>query len=456
MSKTKNVKRNDVSRTAYYVSRITHHAVRSTQHAASPSSSSLPGPDDIFRVQLPNGITLLSRANFNSPSVVISGYIQAGSLFDTDEKLGLADFTALALMRGSAQRDLQQIYDALESCGASLSFGAGAHTTGFSGRSLAEDLPLLLDTLAEVVRQPAFPSEQVEKLRAQLLTGLAIRAQDTADMAAMTFDQIVFANHPYRRPDDGYPETIQAIRGEDLVDFHRRFYAPRGMVIAIVGAVEPQAAMEQVQRALGDWDNPDKPDAPPLPPLTPLQETVTRRVEIAGKFQADLVIGVSGPARRDLEYLPASLGNSVLGQFGMMGRIGEVVREKSGLAYYAYSSLNAGVGPGSWEISAGVNPDNVAKASDLIRGEIARFVEKGVTTEELSDSQANFVGRLPLSLESNAGVAGALLNIERFELGLDYYRRFADLVRAVTPDEVLQAARKFFHPERLAIAIAGP
>jgi zinc protease len=420
------------------------------------SRSSLPGKDDITRSPLANGLILLSRANFNSPSVVISGYIQAGSLFDPDEKLGLADFTALAMMRGSAQRDLQQIYDALESCGASLSFSAGAHTAGFSGRSLAEDLSLLLNTLAEVVRQPSFPGEQVEKLRAQLLTGLAIRAQDTAGMAALTFDQIVFANHPYGRPEDGYPETIQAIRGEDLADFHHRFYGPRGMVIAIVGAVEPQEAAEQVQRALGDWDNPQQPDAPPLPPLTPLQETVTRRVDIPGKFQSDLVIGVSGPARRDPEYLPVSLGNSVLGQFGLMGRIGDVVREKSGLAYYAYSSLNAGVGPGSWEISAGVNPDNVAKACDLIRGEIARFVEKGVTVEELSDSQANFVGRLPLSMESNSGVAGALLNIERFELGLDYYRRFADLVRAVTPNEVLQAARKYFHPERLAIAIAGP
>jgi zinc protease len=420
------------------------------------SRSSLPGKDDITRSPLANGLILLSRANFNSPSVVISGYIQAGSLFDPDEKLGLADFTASAMMRGSAQRDLQQIYDALESCGASLSFSAGAHTAGFSGRSLAEDLSLLLNTLAEVVRQPSFPGEQVEKLRAQLLTGLAIRAQDTAGMAALTFDQIVFANHPYGRPEDGYPETIQAIRGEDLADFHHRFYGPRGMVIAIVGAVEPQEAAEQVQRALGDWDNPQQPDAPPLPPLTPLQETVTRRVDIPGKFQSDLVIGVSGPARRDPEYLPVSLGNSVLGQFGLMGRIGDVVREKSGLAYYAYSSLNAGVGPGSWEISAGVNPDNVAKACDLIRGEIARFVEKGVTVEELSDSQANFVGRLPLSMESNAGVAGALLNIERFELGLDYYRRFADLVRAVTPNEVLQAARKYFHPERLAIAIAGP
>ncbi|MDP3186019.1 MAG: hypothetical protein Q8M58_12170, partial [Anaerolineales bacterium] len=99
---------------------------------------------------------------------------------------------------------------------------------------------------------------------------------------------------------------------------------------------------------------------------------------------------------------------------------------------------------------------NLEKAADLIRGEIARFIEKGVTAEEHSDSQANFIGRLPLSLESNAGVAGALLNIERFDLGLDYYRRFADLVRAVTPEEVLLIARKFFHPDRLAIAIAGP
>ncbi|MBU2610565.1 MAG: insulinase family protein [Chloroflexi bacterium] len=420
------------------------------------SSSSLPGPDDITRSPLANGILLLTRANFNSPSVVISGYIQSGSLFDTDEKLGLADFTASALMRGSTLRNFQQIYDALESCGASLSFSAGAHTAGFSGRSLAEDLPLLLNTLAEVVRQPAFPSEQVEKLRAQLLTGLAIRAQDTADMAALTFDQILFAGHPYGRPEDGFPETIQAIRRQDLVDFHRQYYGPRGMVIAIVGAVEPQGAMEQVQRVLGDWNNGGQPDSPPLPPLTPMKETLTRRVTIAGKSQSDLVIGSSGPARRDPEYLPASLGNSVLGQFGMMGRIGDVVREKSGLAYYAYSSLHAGVGPGSWEISAGVNPGNLEKAADLIRGEIARFIEKGVTAEELADSQANFIGRLPLSLESNAGVAGALLNIERFDLGLDYYRRFADLVRAVTPEEVLQTARKFFHPDRLAISIAGP
>jgi zinc protease len=139
----------------------------------------------------------------------------------------------------------------------------------------------------------------------------------------------------------------------------------------------------------------------------------------------------------------------------MAGRIGEVVREKSGLAYYASSALSAGVGPGAWDVSAGVNPANLQKARELICEEIARFVEKGVTTEELTDSQSNFIGRLPLSLESNAGVVNALLTIERFDLGLDYYRRYPDLVRAVTPEDVRVTASKYLHPEKLAIAIAG-
>jgi zinc protease len=140
----------------------------------------------------------------------------------------------------------------------------------------------------------------------------------------------------------------------------------------------------------------------------------------------------------------------------MAGRIGEIVREKSGLAYTAMSSLNAGIGPGSWEVSAGVNPANVQKARDLIVHELSRFVEDGVSSEELSDSQSNFIGRLPLSLESNSGVVGALLNIERFDLGFDYLRQYPEMVRSVTSGDVLEAARKYLHPDKLAIAVAGP
>ena len=416
---------------------------------------SLPGPDDITRDILPNGITVLARTNFNSPSVVIGGYLPCGSLFDTDDKLGLADFTASGLLRGSEKRDFQKIFDELESAGASLSFSAGGHTAGFSGRCLAEDLPLLLELLADALRRPVFPKEQVERLRAQSLTGLSIRGQDTAGMASLTFDQIVFEGHPYARPDDGWPETIKAIKRNDLADFHQTHYGPRGLVLAIVGSVDPKTIAIQVTKELGDWTNSSQPEIPALPALKPLKRIVTRKVKIPGKSQSDLVIGTSGPRRKDPEFMPASLGNSVLGQFGMAGRIGEVVREKSGLAYYASSSLSAGIGPGSWDVSAGVNPANVQKARDLICKEIERFVEKGVTIQELSDSQSNFVGRLPLSLESNAGVVGALLNIERFDLGLDYYRRYPNLVQSVTPEEVLSAAKKYLHPDKLAVAIAG-
>lgn len=422
-----------------------------------PSASlSLPGPQDVTRLVLTNGVVVLARANFSSPSVVVSGYLPAGSLGDAAGKEGLAMFVANALMRGTEQRTFQQIHAALEDVAASLSFGVTHHTVSFSGRALAEDLPMLVDLLADVLRRPAFPSEQVEKLRAQLLTALAIRAQDTAEMAELTFDQILFAGHPYARPSDGWPQTIQNISQADLIEFHRRYYGPRGLVLAVVGAVEPQTAVEQVQRVLGDWQNPAQAALPSLPPFRPPARTVRRKVRIPGKAQTDLVLGTHGPARNDPDFMPASLGNSVLGQFGLAGRIGDSVREKAGLAYYAYSSLNAGFGPGSWEISAGVNPGNVERALSLIRHEIEAFVADGVSEEELADSQSNFLGRLPLSLESNAGVASALLTMERFELGLDYYLRYADLVRAVTPQEVLAVARKYFDPKRLAIAIAGP
>ncbi len=419
------------------------------------NNSTLPGPNDIYREALPNGITVLTRSNFNSPSVVIGGFFDAGSLFDPDAKLGLADFAASALMRGTKKRTFDKIYNELESTGASLGFSSGVHKSGFNGRSLAEDLPLLLNLLAESLMTPTFPKTEIEKMRAQFLTGLAIRAQDTSDMASMVFDEILFKDHPYSRAEDGHPETVKRITQSDLVKFHRDHFGSRGMVIAIVGAVKSEEAVRQVKRALGAWQVKGQKEAPALPPLKPMKKTVNRHHQIAGKSQSDLVIGTTGPMRKDADFMPAMLGNNILGQFGLMGRIGDAVREKAGLAYYAGSSLSAGIGPGSWEVSAGVNPANVNKATDLIISELKRFVDDGVTADELADSQTNFIGRLPLSLESNGGVANALLNIERHDLGLDYYHRYEGLVREVVREDVLRVARRFIDPNKLAIASAG-
>lgn len=418
--------------------------------------SSLPSPEDVFQVTLSNGITVLARPNFNSPSISMGGYLPAGAIFENDEKLGLADFVASMLMRGTQTRTFDEIYNELETAGAGMGFDSGVHNTSFGGRALVEDLPLLLKLLAESLQTPVFPKDEVERLRAQLLTGLALRAQDTSDMADLVYERMLYDGHPYGRPTDGFVETVQSIKRKDMEKFHRLHFGPRGMVIAIVGAIHPKKAVEEVERVLGGWQVPGQVEAPPLPPLKPVRKTLRNHHTIEGKSQSDLVIGAMGPRRNDPDYMAASLGNSVLGQFGMMGRIGNVVRERSGLAYYAYSSLHAGIGPGSWEVNAGVNPANLKKALGLIEKELRRFVKNGVTKDELGDSQANYIGRLPLSLESNGGMVNALLNIHRYDLGMDYYQRYTNLVRSVTRADVLEVARKYIDPDRLVIATAGP
>jgi len=418
--------------------------------------SSIPGADDITRVELSNGMVVMARENPNSQAVTLRGYLIAGSLFDPEEKLGLADFVASALMRGTAKREFRAIYDSLESIGASFGFSGGTHTAGFGGRSLSEDLPLLLDILSEGLRRPTFPTAQVERLRAQLLTGLALRTQDTRDMASLIFDELVYRDHPYARAEEGHPHTVGAITVDDLVDFHRRIYGPRGMVLAVVGGIDASKAVDEVRAALEDWQNPEQPPVPRLPEWEPLADRVNKRHAIPGKSQSDLIIGTAGPARSAPDYMAANLGNNILGHFGLMGRIGDVVREQAGLAYYAYSNLGGGSGPGPWAVAAGVNPANEEKATELIFKELARFTGELVTEEELADCQSNFIGSMPLSLETNGGVTEALLNVERHNLGLDYYRQFPAEIKAITREQIRDAAARYLPNDKMAVAIAGP
>jgi len=327
--------------------------------------NSLPGPQDIHRKVFSNGITILTRENFQSPSVVISGLLGAGSLFDTADRLGLAYFTSMALMRGTESMDFQTIYDRLESAGASLGFAASVHNTNFGGKALAEDLPLLVSTLAECLLHPTFPEMYMERLKAQIISGLTVRAQDTIEMSALTFDHLLFNEHPYGRPEDGTIETIHNINRQHLVEFHRNHYGPDSLVIVIVGAVSAQAVFDLVEEKLGSWQNPQlapSPLCPPfflLPPRSGSMSPFPARARQPGH-------GHAWTAPQCPEYLAATLGNNILGQFGMMGRIGDSVREKAGLAYDAYTSLNSWIEAGSWEVAAGVNPVNLEKAIQLI------------------------------------------------------------------------------------------
>jgi len=417
---------------------------------------SIPGPDDITRQELSNGIVILVRENHTSPSVVVSGLVHVGAADERPEQAGLAAFTAAALMRGTARRTFAQIYEELESVGASAGISTGTYSTGFAGKSLAEDLPLVLDILSDALRHPTFPPDEIEKLRGEILTDLEERAHDTARMAALTFHELAYpAGHPYARSLSGYIETVSRITRDDLAAFYNDGYGPTGMIVVVVGAVKTDEALAQIEAAFGDWAGPTGERAP-LPDVPRIAEARERFVPIPGKTQSDIVLGYPGPPRTDPAFLDAAVCNTVLGVFGMMGRLGEKVRDEQGLAYYAYSRVDGGPGPGPWRVIAGVNPANVARAIASIRAEIARICEEPVGEQELADNKAFLTGSLPLRLETNEGVAQVILDMERYSLGLDYLQRYTGLIEAITAEQVQAAAQKWLHPDAYALAIAGP
>jgi zinc protease len=414
-----------------------------------------PGPETIHRYALDNGLTLLVYENFATESVVLDGVIRAGAVAEMKDCAGLADFTAALLMYGTEKRPFEQIYEELEAVGAALDFGGGRHATQFSGGGLVEDLDLMLDLLAQSLRYPTFPAHHVEQIRGQILTGLQIRANDTQQMANLAFRELLYGDHPYGLSLSGYPHTIMAISPQDLVEFHRTYYGPQGMILTIVGAIRAEEALAKVTAVLGDWTNPQQRPLPDVLDVARPAKIVRTDVLMADKSQCDIYLGLPGPRRAAPDYLDASLMNTILGVFGMMGRIGQTVREEQGLAYYAYSHLQGGLGPSPWVVSVGVAPHNIERAIESVRQEIGRIQNEPAVAAELADSQAYRIGSLPVSLETNSSLAGIIGDMAYYDLGLDYLQHYPAQVGAITVERIQAAAQKYLSTDQLAVAVAG-
>jgi zinc protease len=415
-----------------------------------------PGPANIQRFELSNGITLLVYENFAAESVVVEGVVRAGALGEGRDQAGLAGFTADCLLRGTANRDFDAIYEELESVGAAVDISGARHLTQFSGGGLAEELDLVLEIIADALRNPIFPEHQVEQVRGEIMTGLQIRANDTRQMAALAFHELLYQDHPYGYSSQGYPETILPLTRDDLANFHQTYYGPAGIIMAVVGAVRATAVLDRIQALFGDWHNAGQQPLPPVPPAARPLVTLRTDVPLPEKTQADILLGVPGPTRAAPDYLAASMANTILGVFGMMGRLGKNVRERQGLAYYAYSRLNGGLGPSPWYVSTGVAPDKVELALASIRHEIDYLRDELTPEAELADSKAYRTGSLPVGLETNDGLASIIIDMELYGLGLDYLQRFPDLLNAITAAEVQAAAQKYLSADQVAIAVAGP
>lgn len=414
-------------------------------------------PETVTRATLDNGLVILVRDNPHNASVTLRGRIRAGGLYDTDKTTGRAHFATVALQRGTRKRTFQKLNAELDRAGMSFGIGAGMETIGFSGKSLVEDFDRLLDIAADVLMHPAFPRDETEKLRNEILADLKEADHDTRHVAYREFRALCYpAPHPYHRLSDGRSETVKRLSLDALRDYQARYFRPDVTTIVIVGDLRPAQAIEKIERALGKWNARGKPPEHAIPDAPKLKQIARKEMPLPGKSQLDVVLGYPGLRRADPDFYALNIGDLIFGRLGLMGRLGANVRDKQGLAYYVYSGVEANLGAGPWAVHAGVNPRNLDRAIEGIIAEIKRLRSEPVTQDELDEARDFLTGSLALRLETNDGVAAILGDIELFNLGLDYLQRYPNIIRSITAEQILATLQKYAQIENYALAIAGP
>ena len=408
------------------------------------------------RAELGNGVVILAQESRTVPAVTINATFFAGSAQDPGDLPGVAYLTRRVIDRGAAGRSAVEIADALDDRGVSLRVSAARDTFSVACDCLSEDLNDLLDLISDVIRAPLFPQDELDKRRVEAITSVR---QDEDNPAVRSIDALVAIlygqDHPYGRPFKGTVSTLRSIRRDHLVEFHRHHLQPGSLRLAIVGDVDPASAVEAASRCFDGWKGSSVPDSVlPAPPAA-RSRSIVRQV-MPGKPQSDIGYGFTAVRRLDPRYYAYWMMNNILGQFGLGGRLADNIRERQGMAYYAYSTLEPRVSEGPLIIRAGVDPSNVDRALDAIDREVRDLGRTGPTATEFEDTRQSLIGSIPRMLETNDGIGEFLLGVEQFGLGLDHDRRLPDLLGAVTIDDVHEAAAELLDPSRASIVIAGP
>jgi zinc protease len=407
------------------------------------------------REVLPNGTVVLAQQNRGVPAVAISAAFDAGSVTDPDGSPGLAYLAAKTLDRGTQARSAAAIADLLDERGVSLRVAVARHTLTITSVCLAEDLDEVLRLVAEMARRATFPQEQVEKRRIKAITSVRQDADSTSSRASAAAHQLVYgALHPYGRPRKGTPESLERITRSRLLDFASTWLTPGALRVAVAGELEPMDVIERAARLFGDWEPRTRPLV--IVPVPPAVSRAVRVVPMPGKPQTDIACAFSTLPRLDPRYYGSLVMNTILGQFGLGGRLADNIRERQGLAYYAYSTLDAMPADCPLVIRVGVDPENLPAALTAIDAEVRGLALHGPTPDEFTDAVESLVGGIPRLLETNETIAEFLQATEQFGLGIDHDRQLPGLLRAVTRADVVEAARDILDPDRASIAIAGP
>ncbi len=411
------------------------------------------------RKVLANGLIVDVVENRGVPTVAVRGIAFAGDTAAPAGKRALPALAAKMLARGTTARTKEQIGAILDDVGATRTYAAGLTETAISANGMARDLPLLLEILAEEVKQPAFAASEVEKARKDLENDY-LRADDNTSARAMErLGQLVYSKeHPYYgfgRQDK--LASLEAVTEADLREFHRARYVGAGMILAIVGDVDAAKTLALVEKLFGGLPRGQRPTWASTPRVAPGAAPVREAVTMKGKANMNLIFGTaSGLRRSDPDYEAALVANAALGQTALSSRLGKRVRDTEGLTYQIFSRyFNSEELDGLWATNVNVAPQNLAKAMKSTREVIEQFAREGVNDTELEAQKSFFAGNYQVNLGSNAGIAAALVTAEKFGHGPRYLDEYPARIRAVTTAQANAALKKYFFVDRLNVIVAG-
>jgi zinc protease len=393
--------------------------------------------------QLQNGMQLIIKESHYNPTVSIAGRITFGSVNDLPGKEGLASMTASLLSEGTELHDKLEIAGLLEDNGMGLMYGAGRELSSFSGKCLAEDFPKLVELLAEELRKPAFPAEQVEIVRVQTLNSIQRSEDDTFERAIkLARESLYGAGNPYSRDTLGKKESVSKLTREDVVSFYKENVCPNRIILVVAGDVNADDVVQQVSELFGDWpagaaqDEKVYEQSLSTQPLNGREETI----EMQDRSNATVLFMRKGIRRNAEDYYATMVADHIFGG-DFTGRLNGTLRVQEGLTYGSFSMLSSGIGRGPWTIYVQVNPENALKAKDMALKIWREMYEGGATPEEMGRAKSYLTGNFAVRLGTVSAIANLMADMAYYKLGMDYIDRYPQIINSLTLEEVNAAFR---------------
>ena len=400
---------------------------------------------------LPNGLRLLVVSSQKQPVISVTLAMPAGSFHDPVGKAGLAEMMAGLLTKGAGARTADEISAAIEGVGGSIGASAGADFLTVSSTVLTNDRALAFSLLSDVVLRPTFPAREVELLRTQTLSALALAASQPSSIASKAFARGLYGEHPYGRSAD--EASVAGITREDLVAFHGQRVRPAQALLVVAGAIDVAEARRLAEQAFGGWTG--APAAAVAARAVP-QRTRTEilLVHRPGSVQANLVAGNTTWLPSDTRGYALTLANQILGG-ASDARLFEILRERKGWTYGAYSSVGKRRGIGSFTATAEVRNAVADSALKELLAQMRRIGTEPMPTEEFARQQQTLAGRFPLQIETADAVASQVANARLLGLPSDYVQTYRQRLAAVTPEQARQAARAAIRADAAFIVVVG-